>query len=106
MRVRNEVPPGTADNYQSLNTFVLGLILEAATKTPFHVYTSPKLWSKIGAMSDGFYYSGHKFTEPCAAGAFNATAEDYARVGWMMVATNCRRTHQRLGWSSFTIQVG
>jgi len=85
MGVRNEVPPGTAHNYQSLNTFVLGLILEAATKTPFHVYTSSKLWSKIGAMSDGFYYSGHKFTEPCAAGTFNATAEDYARVGWMMV---------------------
>ena len=42
MGVRNEVPPGTAHNYQSLNTFVLGLILEAATKTPFHVYTSRK----------------------------------------------------------------
>ena len=53
--------PGTKFEYQSVNTQVLGLLLEKVTGKPLNEYAHEKLWSKIGAQSD------------------------YARVGLMML---------------------
>ncbi|HTS47769.1 MAG TPA: serine hydrolase [Bryobacteraceae bacterium] len=81
--VKSERPPGTAFHYQSINTQVLGEILEKATGTPLNKYAEEKLWKKIGTQSDAFFYESKNQPEICAFGCFNATLRDYARFGLM-----------------------
>jgi hypothetical protein len=50
-----DTPPGTRFEYQSVNTQVLGLLLEKATGKRLNEYTQEKLWKKIGPQSDAFF---------------------------------------------------
>jgi len=77
--------PGTKFEYQSVNTQVLGLLLEKVTGKRLNTYAQEKLWSKIGAQSDAFFYESKKQPDTCAFACFNATVRDYARVGLMML---------------------
>jgi CubicO group peptidase (beta-lactamase class C family) len=77
--------PGTKFEYQSVNTQVLGLLLERVTNKRLNEYTQDKLWKKIGAQSDAFFYESEKQPDTCAFACFNATVRDYARVGLMML---------------------
>ncbi|HXA67626.1 MAG TPA: serine hydrolase [Bryobacteraceae bacterium] len=81
--LKQERKPGTAFHYQSINTQMLGLILEKVTGTPLNKYAEEKLWKKIGAESDAFFYESKNQPEICAFGCFNATLRDYARFGLM-----------------------
>ena len=45
----NEHKPGTYNRYASVNTQVLGMIIEASTGQSYQDYFQQKLWSKIGA---------------------------------------------------------
>jgi CubicO group peptidase (beta-lactamase class C family) len=77
--------PGTKFEYQSVNTQVLGLLLEKVTGKRLNKYAEEKLWSRIGAQSDAFFYESKKQPDTCAFACFNATVRDYARVGLMML---------------------
>ena len=77
--------PGTKFNYQSVNTQVLGLLLEKVTGKRLNEYAEEKLWKKIGAQSDAFFYESKDQPDTCAFACFNATVRDYARVGLMMM---------------------
>ena len=77
--------PGTQFNYQSVNTQVLGLLLEQVTGEHLNQYAEEKLWKKIGAQSNAFFYRAQKQPDTCAFACFNATVRDYARVGLMMM---------------------
>jgi len=79
------IPPSTKFEYQSVNTQVLGLLLEKVTGKRLNEYAQEKLWSKIGAQSDAFFYESKKQPDTCAFACFNATVRDYARVGLMML---------------------
>jgi hypothetical protein len=81
--LKSERAPGTAFHYQSINTQMLGLILEKVTGTPLNKYAEEKVWKKIGAQSDAFFYESKNQPEICAFGCFNATLRDYARFGLM-----------------------
>ncbi len=81
--IKSERDPGTAFHYQSINTQILGQVLEKATGVPLNKYAEEKLWKKIGAQSDAFTYESEKQPEICAFGCFNATLRDYARFGLM-----------------------
>lgn len=76
---------GTKFEYQSVNTQVLGLLLEKVTGMRLNQYAQEKLWKKIGAQSDAFFYESKAQPDTCAFACFNATARDYARVGLMMM---------------------
>jgi len=80
-----EVNPGAVFDYVSVNTEVLGLVLEKATGVPLNAYMQAKLWSKIGAQSDGFIYRAQAQSDQCAFGCFCATLRDYGRFGLMMM---------------------
>jgi CubicO group peptidase (beta-lactamase class C family) len=80
-----DTPPGTKFEYQSVNTQVLGLLLEKVTGKRLNEYTQEKLWKKIGTQSDAFYYESNKQPDTCAFACFNATLRDYARIGLMML---------------------
>jgi CubicO group peptidase (beta-lactamase class C family) len=77
--------PGTQFQYQSVNTQVLGLLVEQVTGESLNQYTEDKLWKKVGTQSDAFFHRGKKQANICAFACFNATVRDYARVGLMMM---------------------
>jgi len=79
------VAPGTRFEYQSVNTQLLGLLLEKVTGMPLPAWTERVLWSKLGAESDAFYYQAADQPNTCAFACFNATLRDYGRVGMMML---------------------
>ena len=81
--VKPKFKPGTKFEYQSVNTEILGLILEQATGKRLHEYIEESLWRKIGVESDAFLYRGQKQPDECAFGCFNATVRDYGRFGLM-----------------------
>lgn len=83
VEIGSERAPGTAFHYQSLNTQILGELLEKVTHVPLNKYAEERLWKKIGAESDAFIYESDKQPEICAFGCFNATLRDYARFGLM-----------------------
>ena len=77
--------PGTLFNYSTLDSQVLGWVLEAATGRSLARYATEKLWARIGAEQDAFYglTRGRPHTA-LGAGSLNATARDVARVGLVM----------------------
>jgi CubicO group peptidase (beta-lactamase class C family) len=79
------VKPGTKFEYQSVNTQVLGLLLEKVTGKRLNQYAEEKLWKKIGAQDDAFFYEGQEQPDTCAFACFNSTVRDYGRVGLMML---------------------
>lgn len=80
-------PPGTVWAYKTLDTAVLGWLLEKATGSTVSAYTAKCLWEPLGAEADGFYImdgppgEGREFS----GAGFNATLRDYARIGQMML---------------------
>jgi CubicO group peptidase (beta-lactamase class C family) len=81
--IHSERKPGTAFHYQSINSQILSLVLEKATGVALNKYAEERLWKKIGAQSDAFFYESKNQPEICAFGCFNATLRDYARFGLM-----------------------
>ncbi len=80
-----EEKPGERFEYKSIDTEVLGRVLEAATGMPLNKYLEKKLWDKIGAQSDAFFYRGKMQPNVPAAVGFNATLRDYGRFGLMVM---------------------
>ena len=81
--IASERKPGVEFHYQSINTQILGEVLEKVTGMPFNKYAEERLWKKLGAQSDAFVYQSDKQPETVTFGGFNATLRDYARFGLM-----------------------
>jgi CubicO group peptidase (beta-lactamase class C family) len=79
--------PGEEFEYKTLDTAVLGWLLERVTDGNVAAYMAQHLWEPLGAEYDGFFImdgppgAGREFT----GAGFNATLRDYARVGLMML---------------------
>jgi CubicO group peptidase (beta-lactamase class C family) len=89
-------PPGTRFNYSTVETAVLGWVLERATKTHIADYMAQKLWKPAGMESYGFWILdgepqvGREFN----GAGFNAVARDYARFGLIMLHNGKGQTRQ------------
>lgn len=86
--VRRAHPPGEAWEYKTLDTAVLGWLLERVSGgSTVAGYTAQHLWEPLGTEADGFYIMdglpgvGREFS----GAGFNATLRDFARVGLMML---------------------
>lgn len=79
-KIQNELEPGTFNRYNSADTQVLGLILEAATGKSMAAYTQEKLWEPLGATHEAYWNTDNDGNAMAFAG-LNATARDYARIG-------------------------
>ncbi|MBK0421249.1 serine hydrolase [Leucobacter sp. CSA2] len=78
-------PAGTAFNYSTVDTHVLGWVLEAAVGTPIADYLGEKIWRPIGAESDAFYFLSRATPRTAlGGGSLNATTMDLARVGLLV----------------------
>ncbi|PVX31560.1 6-aminohexanoate hydrolase [Sphingomonas pokkalii] len=79
--------PGSTFQYKTLDTAVLGWLIERVSGTTVAGYTSQKLWEPLGAESDAFYIMdgqpgvGREFS----GAGFNATLRDFAKIGQMML---------------------
>lgn len=79
--------PGEAFNYSTVETAVLGRVVEGATKRPLPQYMSERWWRRTGMQSYGYWLADG---EPGVGRAvngmgFNATLRDFARFGLMML---------------------
>ncbi len=75
-------PPDQEYDYISVNTILLGLIVERATNTRLNVYLQEKIWKPLGMESDASWsvdsYEHKVFKANCC---INAVARDYVRFG-------------------------
>jgi len=85
--LKRGMPPGEQFNYSTMDTAVLGWMLEKAVKQPLSTYMTAKLWEPLGAESDGFWIAdGPPEVGRALNGmGFNAVARDYARLGLLML---------------------
>lgn len=80
-------PPGEHFQYKTIDTAVLGWLIERVTRGSVAAYTAQCVWEPLGAEADGFYIMdgppgiGREFS----GAGFNATARDFARFGQMML---------------------
>ena len=78
--LRNEKTPGTYNNYVSINTHVLGMIIVKATGKSLTEYLEEKIWKPIGTEFDAYWIVDAKGME-MALGGLNATLRDFAKLG-------------------------
>ena len=75
--------PDTKPDYRSVDTQMLGLIIQKVTGGTVSDYFSKNVWQPVGAANAATWnvdhIGGHEKTFCC----FNATARDYARIGQM-----------------------
>jgi CubicO group peptidase (beta-lactamase class C family) len=77
--------PGVRFNYSTIDTQVLGWVLEAASGRSLAQYAADKIWSRLATEADAYYWlSRERLHQAIAGGSFNATARDTARLGLVM----------------------
>lgn len=100
--IANKTAPGSTFNYATLDTAVLGWILERATKKNLASYTAENLWGPAGMEADGFWIAdGPKGVGRELSGmGYNATLRDYGRLGQLMLNDGMRGAKRVLpaGW--------
>ncbi len=95
--IRRIHPPGEVWQYKTLDTAVLGWLLERVSGgSTVAAYTAQRLWEPLGAEADGFYIMdgppgvGREFS----GAGFNATLRDFGRIGQMMLQDGQANGHQ------------
>lgn len=75
-------PPDQYYDYISVNTILLGLIVERATNTKLNVYLQKKIWEPLGMESDASWSVDSKEKQVFKANCcINAIARDFAKFG-------------------------
>ena len=84
-----EDEPGTRFNYSGPHTDALAAVLRGATGSSLSEYLTPRLWQAIGAEDSALWRTDRTGLE-VAAGNFNATLRDYARLGTVLANDGVR----------------
>lgn len=79
--------PGEVFAYKTIDTAILGWLIERVTGGTVAAYTTGKLWEPMGAEADGFYIMDGKpgVGREFSGAGFNATLRDWARFGQMLL---------------------
>jgi CubicO group peptidase (beta-lactamase class C family) len=87
MAVGRREEPGASFNYATLDTAVLGRVLENATGIRLARLMTERLWQPLGAEHDAFWLAdGPPGAGRALAGmGFNAALRDFARLGQLML---------------------
>jgi CubicO group peptidase (beta-lactamase class C family) len=85
--IKRKSKPGEVFTYKTIDTAVLGWLIERVSGGSVAAYTTRKLWEPLGTEADGFYImDGQPGTGREFSGAgYNATLRDWARFGQMML---------------------
>ena len=79
-KLENHRPPGTFNEYASINTDVLGLIIARATGRSISTYLQEKISEPIGTEFDAYWLTDGNGTE-LAHGGLNVCLRDLAKFG-------------------------
>jgi CubicO group peptidase (beta-lactamase class C family) len=94
--------PGSEFNYATLDTAVLGWVLERATGQRIEALMQQRIWAPLGAEADGFFLAdGAPGTGRALNGmGFNATLRDFGRLGLLLLGDGMRGNERILpqGW--------
>ena len=93
LALKQSRPHGGAFEYRSIETEILGWVLERATGVKFAGLLSEKMWQPMGAEADA-YFTVDRAGSCMASGGFNATLRDYGRFGQMMLDDGALNGHQ------------
>ncbi len=79
--------PGGSFNYATLDTAVLGWVLEAATGEKFEDLMEARIWQPMGAEFDGHFLADGPVGEGRALNGmgFNAALRDFGRLGQLLL---------------------
>ncbi len=79
--------PGSSFNYATLDTAVLGQVLENATGERLAALTEERLWQPLGAERNAFWLadSSSNTGRALAGMGFNATLRDFALLGQLLL---------------------
>jgi len=85
--VGSRAAPGSTFNYATLDTAVLGWVLEKATGEKLEDLLESRIWQPLGAEADGFFIAdGPPGVGRALNGmGFNATLRDFARLGQLLL---------------------
>jgi CubicO group peptidase (beta-lactamase class C family) len=78
--------PGTFPEYRSVNTQMLGLIIQKVTGRYLAAEFTDRIWQKMGADYDATWNVDREGGYEKAFCCFNATTRDYARVGQALMS--------------------
>ena len=78
--------PGKVFEYSSINTYVLGAILEKITHKPAHELITERIWSKAGMEGDALLALSPS-GEPSIHGLFASRQRDMARYGMLFTSS-------------------
>ncbi len=81
---RMDSVPGTKPEYRSVDSQLLGFIIQRVTGISVSKYFSEHVWKPIQAEKSAFWNVDHKGGLEKTFCCFNATARDYARVGTLI----------------------
>jgi CubicO group peptidase (beta-lactamase class C family) len=97
--IRRKHPPGAVWEYKTLDTAVLGWLLERVSHgSNLAAFAAQRLWEPLGAEHDAFFImdgppgTGREFS----GAGFNATLRDLGRVGLMMLNEGMAGTGRRI----------
>ena len=82
--LEREREPGTYNHYVSIDTQVLGMILDRALPVSLTEYLNEKFWQPMG-MEYPAYWLMDDFGMELALGGLNVTMRDYAKFGWLFL---------------------
>lgn len=81
-KLKVKEPPNRSYDYISVNTILLGLIVERATNTPLNEYLQRKIWEPLGMESDASWSVDSEENKVFKANCcINAIARDFAKFG-------------------------
>ena len=102
--------PGTFPEYRSVNTQMLGLIVQKITGQKLADAFSERIWQKVGADYNATWNVDRVGGYEKAFCCFNATARDYARVGKALMSGDPKIASTswkaRLSTSAVTLDYG
>lgn len=85
--IAKAVEPGSRFNYATLDTAVLGWVVESATGEKLASYMSRRLWQPLGAEADGFWIADgpQGVGRELSGMGYNARLRDFGRLGLMLL---------------------
>jgi CubicO group peptidase (beta-lactamase class C family) len=102
LETKRGTAPGSTFNYSTLDTMVIGWVLEAATGDKLEEFTQRTLWGPLGAQADGFWLADGPPGNGRALNGmgYNAELRDFGRLGQLMLDGGLRGGKQVLpiGW--------
>ncbi|TWO70065.1 serine hydrolase [Caenimonas sedimenti] len=91
--IKKEGEHGAGFKYKTVDTEVMGWLLQRVTGKSYAALLSERIWSRIGAQDDAYVWADPIGTQITSVG-FSATLRDLARVGEMMRLAGRYNGHQ------------